>query len=104
MSKSDEGAPPPKKKDAPEAAAKERPLDEVLVEHIATVAKELGKEKPSLPDDHLLMAEHAAAAKLEPWQLKAILARFYAQGLRIHSRVSPEVFKAAADATLKGRI
>ena len=86
-------APPP----APAPSDKKKPptIDEV-------VSAELARDQASLGDADLLMSEHAA--KLEPWQVKAILARFHAQGLRINSRVSPAAFKAAADATLKGRV
>lgn len=76
-------------------------VDETVSKHLADYAK---VEPAEHPEPHRLISEHADEAQLEGWQRRALLARFHAHGLRTTSRIHPDVFKAALDAALNGRI
>jgi hypothetical protein len=84
---------------APPEVAKKLSADELVKKHLEA-NKELKPE--DLPDTYLLVSEHAA--KLETWERRALLARFHAHGLHIHSRIHPDVYKAALEEALHGRI
>lgn len=89
---------PPQPKGEP-AKAKKLSADELMKKHLA----ELSRLKPEdIPENHLLVSEHTEG--LETWQRRAFLARYHAHGLHIHSRIHPEVFKAALDEALHGRV
>lgn len=91
---------PPQPKSEP-AAAKKLTADELVKKHLGDFAE---KKPEDHPDVHRLVSEHVEEAKLDTWQRRALLARFHVHGLHIHSRIHPEVFKAALDEALNGRI
>lgn len=83
----------------PPAPPKKLSADELVKKHL----EEVSRLKPDQhPDSHLLLSEHAA--NLERWQMRALLARFHAHGLHVHSRIHPDVYKAALSEALHGRV
>lgn len=82
-------------------SAKKPTVDQIVAEH---VTKTFDMPLDKVPAEHRLVTEHAEEAQLEPWQMRTLLARFHAHGLRHLSRIHPDVFKAALDEALHGRI
>jgi hypothetical protein len=90
---------PPQPKDEPKA--QKLSADELVKKHLADFEKAQPEDHP---EPHRLVAEHCEEAKLETWQRRCLLARFHAHGLHIHSRIHPDVFKAALNEALFGRV
>lgn len=91
---------PPQPKAKPEPAAKLSAM-ELVKKHLEDFAEKKPEDHPEI---HRLVSELVEEEKLVTWQRRALLARFHATGLHIHSRIHPEVFKAALDEALNGRI
>lgn len=96
----------PPKNDPPQPTGepsqpKKLTADELVKKHLADFAD---KKPEDHPEAHRLVSEHVEEAGLETWQRRALLARFHAHGLHIHSRIHPAVFKAALDEALFGRV
>jgi hypothetical protein len=82
-----------------EAKKKAPTVDEHVKKHLDECA-----ELEQAPEEHLLISEHATAAGLQPWQVRVLMARFHAHGMRHTSRIHPEVFQAALHEALHGRV
>jgi len=91
----------PPQPDGGETKAQKLSADELVRKHLSDVA-ELGPEDH--PDSHRLVSEHCEESNLATWQRRCLLARFHAHGLHIHSRIHPQVFKAALNEALHGRV
>jgi len=99
---SEPGANAPK---ADVSAKKQPTIGETVRKHVDAHAKSVSED----PAKHALsgpplFSEHADEFGLEPWQRKALLARFHAHGLRHETRIPKDVFEAALNEATKERV
>lgn len=91
-------APPALAKEPPRATAK-LSADELVTKHLGEVSNLKAEDHPEV---HRLVSE--LVEELPTWQRRVVLARFHSHGLRLESRIHPDVFQAALNEALNGRL